>query len=146
MLEQRFRRVKPSEPVDIPAAELDFSYARSGGPGGQNVNKVASKAVMRWPMEASAAVPDYVKARLRKLFPSRVTAEGDVLIASQEFRDQERNRQACVEKLTAMLTQASTLPKLRRPTKPTKGSQKRRLNDKKKNAETKASRKEPGRE
>jgi ribosome-associated protein len=128
----------------IPESELDWSYARSGGPGGQNVNKVASKAVLRWPMAASPSVPEHVKARVRELYPSRVTADGDVLIMSQEYRDQERNRQACVEKLHDLLRKAAERPKVRRPTKPTKGSKVRRLEAKKRNAERKAGRRSGG--
>src|SRR5947209_1236573 len=106
-----------TDAITIPESEFDWSYARSGGPGGQNVNKVSSKAVLRWAMAASPAVPEDVKARLRSTFPSRVTAEGDVVISSQEHRDQERNRAACEAKLADMLRKAMTRPKPRRATK-----------------------------
>lgn len=133
-----------NERIRIPADELDWSYARAGGPGGQNVNKVASKAVLRWPMAASPSLPDEVKARVRSLFPSRVTTDGDLLIQSQEFRDQERNRQACIEKLIELLRAAARRPTPRRKTKPTFGSKMRRLEDKKRNSERKAGRKGGG--
>ncbi|CAN5622213.1 alternative ribosome rescue aminoacyl-tRNA hydrolase ArfB [soil metagenome] len=119
------------EPTPVPETELDWSYARAGGPGGQNVNKVSSKAILRWNMTASDAVNTYVKTRVTKLFPSRVTDEGDVLIMSQEFRDQERNRQACLEKLSEMLRVAKIIEKPRVKTKPSKGSKQRRLTAKK---------------
>ena len=122
--------------IQIPDDELSWSYARSGGPGGQNVNKVSSKAVLRWNMLASPGVPEAVKERLRTTFPSRVTTEGEVVMSSQEYRDQERNREACVEKLVDMLRIASIKPKVRRPTKPSKGSQRRRLADKKRRSDT----------
>lgn len=129
-----------TDQIRIPPEELDWSYARSGGPGGQNVNKVASKAVLRWPMADSPSLPDAVKARVRELFPSRVTAAGEVVIQSQEYRDQERNRQACVEKLVELLRAAARRPTPRKKTKPTKGSKLRRLADKKRNSERKAGR------
>src|SRR6476619_586279 len=126
--------------ISVPDDELTFTYARSGGPGGQNVNKVESKAVLRWNLAATTAVSDAVKERLRKLFPSRVTAEGEFLVASQVYRDQPRNREDCLVKLTEMVRAALHVPKVRRPTKPTKGSQRRRLEDKKRQGERKSSR------
>jgi ribosome-associated protein len=133
-----------TETVTIPDEELEWAYARSGGPGGQNVNKVASKATLRWAMAASGAVGPGVKARIRAARPSQVTTEGELLIVSQKHRDQERNRQDCAEKLADMVRAALTPPKPRRPTKPTKGSERRRLEDKKKNAERKAGRRGVG--
>lgn len=127
--------------IRIPLVEFDWSYARSGGPGGQNVNKVSSKAVLRWSLEASEHVAPPVKQRVRELFPGRVTGEGELVISSQEHRDQERNRGACLEKLAAMVRQAAETPAERRPTKPTKGSRRRRLADKKRQATRKADRK-----
>jgi ribosome-associated protein len=91
-------------------------------------------------MAASAAVADDVKARLREAFPSRVTADGDVVISSQEYRDQERNREACVTKLVEMVRRALVRPRPRRPTRPTKGSKKRRLAEKKRRSEQKQAR------
>jgi ribosome-associated protein len=133
-----------TDTVRIPDEELDWSYARSGGPGGQNVNKVSSKAVLRWAMAGSAAVGEAVKARIRSAYPSRVTAEGDVVIASQEFRDRERNRAACAEKLVAIIRKGLEKPKVRRPTRPTKGSKERRLAAKRRRAERKGDRRTAG--
>lgn len=132
--------VQVNDSIAIPDEELDWSYARSGGPGGQNVNKVASKAVLRWPMAVSPSVPDHVKQRVRELFPSRVTTDGDLVIQSQEYRDQERNREACVAKLADLLRKAAERPKPRKATKPTKGSKLRRLAAKKRQSERKAGR------
>jgi ribosome-associated protein len=117
--------------IQIPDEELHFSFARSGGPGGQNVNKVASKAVLRWSLAANASVPEHVKTRLRSLHGNRITAEGEIVIQSQRYRDQERNRQDCLDKLREFILQASALPKTRHATKPTRGSRERRLQAKK---------------
>lgn len=133
-----------SESVVIPADELRWEYARSGGPGGQNVNKVASKATLRWAVAASAVLPEAAKARLLAAHPAAVTTEGEFLVTSQEYRDQERNRQRCVEKLTAMVLAALTPPKPRKKTKPSKGAQRRRLEDKKRQGEKKSGRKGGG--
>lgn len=127
--------------IRIPMEEFDWSYARSGGPGGQNVNKVESKAVLRWPMVASVHLEPRIKERIRKLFPSRVTEEGDLLISSQEYRDRERNREACLEKLGTLLRKAAERPTPRRATKPSKGSKLRRLDAKKRESHRKANRK-----
>src|ERR1700677_4168199 len=114
----------------IPDEEFAWTYVRSGGPGGQNVNKVASKAVLRWPLEGSPSLPPEVKMRLRTLQRRRITAEGDFVMSSQRYRDQERNREDCLDKLRTMILAAATVPKIRRPSKPTRGSKERRLADK----------------
>ena len=124
----------------IPETEFVWSYVRSGGPGGQNVNKVASKAVLRWNVTASPSLPEDVKARLRARQANRITAEGDLVLTSQRFRDQERNRQDCLDKLREMIAEAAVRPKARRKTKPTRGSQEARLRAKKRRAATKAGR------
>jgi ribosome-associated protein len=124
----------------IPETEFAWSYVRSGGPGGQNVNKVASKAVLRWPLVASPSLPADVKARLRAREANRITVEGELVLTSQRFRDQERNRQDCLDKLREMIARAAARPKVRRKTKPTRGSQEARLRAKKRRAGTKADR------
>jgi ribosome-associated protein len=129
-----------NEAITIPEGELEFSYARSGGPGGQNVNKVASKAVLRWHLAASTSLPEEVKARLARLEKKRVTTEGDMIIVSQRFRDQERNRQDCLERLREIVLRALVVPKVRRPTRPTRGSKQRRLADKRRRSARKEQR------
>lgn len=133
-----------TETVSIPDAELSWEYARSGGPGGQNVNKVASKATLRWAVAASTAIPEAAKARLFASHPSHLTTEGEFLVTSQEYRDQERNRQRCEEKLADMVRAALTPPKPRKKTKPSKASQRRRLEDKKRQGEKKSTRRGGG--
>jgi ribosome-associated protein len=129
--------------LHIPETELEWSFVRSGGPGGQNVNKVASKAVLRWHLAASPGVPEDVKARLRAHHRRRITAEGDLLLTCQQFRDQERNRQACLDKLRELLLEAATPPKPRKPTKPSRGSRERRLQAKRRRSAVKTERRRP---
>jgi ribosome-associated protein len=124
----------------IPEEEFEFTYARSGGPGGQNVNKVSSKAILRWSLADNTTIPAEVKARLRTLHRNRITGDDELVIHSQEFRDQERNRLACLEKLREFLLQATLLPKARRPSKPSRGSKERRLHAKKKRSFIKSAR------
>jgi len=131
--------------IIIPDDELRFSFARSSGPGGQNVNKVNSKAMLHWNPSASTALPADVRDRFLAKFASRLTNDGDVVISSQESRDQPKNIAGCLEKLKAMIAQVLTPPKKRRPTRPTKGSKVRRLKAKKQRSEIKASRRGVGR-
>jgi ribosome-associated protein len=113
--------------IQVTEADVEFQYVRSSGPGGQNVNKVNSKAVMRFRAAACAGVPAGVLARLRERFPTRFTGEGEILIASDEYRDRERNRAACWDRLRELLAAVAFPPRKRRPTRPTRGSQERRL-------------------
>jgi ribosome-associated protein len=126
--------------IQIPLAEFEFSFARSSGPGGQNVNKVNSKAVLRWPIRTSPTLPADVRERFVAKYGNRVTTEGDVVIASQTYRDQGRNVADCLEKLSEMLLSVATRPKIRRPTKPTKGAKERRLKSKQINSQKKQGR------
>jgi ribosome-associated protein len=128
----------------VPLGEFDWTFVRSSGPGGQNVNKVASKAVLRWNARASPSVPAAVMARLLHLHRNRFTADGVLVLSSQRFRDQERNRQDCLEKLRTWLQEAATPPRPRKATRPSRGSKERRLQAKKKRSATKAERRRPG--
>jgi ribosome-associated protein len=126
--------------LQIPEEEFDWTYARSGGPGGQNVNKVSSKAVLRWDLARSPSLPYDVKVRLRAQQANRITNEGVLVLMSQQYRDQERNRQDCLDKLRALILQAAAAPKKRRPTRPTRGSKERRIQAKKRRGTVKAGR------
>ena len=121
-------------------AELQFSYVRSSGPGGQNVNKVNSKAVLRWNPAASAGLPDAVRARFLSRYGGRLTAEGDVIVTSQRYRDQSRNAADCIDKLRVLLLTVAVAPKKRRPTKPSRASKERRFQSKQVQARKKENR------
>jgi len=130
-------------PLTIADDELHFSFARAGGPGGQNVNKVASKAVLHWDLAGNTTLPPDVKERLRAREANRLTAEGVLVIQSQRFRDQPRNIEDCRAKLREMVLRALHPPRPRRATRPTRGSGERRLAAKKQQAQRKAQRRKP---
>src|SRR5438045_6812455 len=113
--------------IQIPEEEFAWSFVRSGGPGGQNVNKVASKAVLRWDVAGSPSLPDDVKARFRAQQHRRITGEGELVVSSQRYRDQDRNRQDCLDKLREWVLQATVVPKARKKTRPSRGAEERRL-------------------
>ena len=121
-------------------ADFDVAFARSGGPGGQNVNKVSSKVHLRFHLGASLALSPEVKARLRAACPSRLTEDGDLLVHSEKTRDQKQNLDDAKEKLADLVRAALVRPRPRTKTKPSKGSVRRRLTDKSQRATTKQSR------
>ena len=139
MTDSRPDRAKPA-PLSIPQDELQFTYARSSGKGGQNVNKVNSKAVLKWNPTSSRALPESVRQRFLKKFATRLTNDGELVIMSDEHRDQGRNVSECIERLRAMIMSVWVAPKVRRATKPTFGSKMRRLDGKKQNSEKKSNR------
>jgi ribosome-associated protein len=135
-----------NEALHIPDGELRFSFARSGGPGGQNVNKVASKAILHWNLEANTTLPGEVKDRLRAQQANRITAEGDLVIQGQRFRDQAQNVEDCRARLREFVLRALRPPVPRKATRPTRGSRMRRLEGKKQQSERKERRKYRGEE
>lgn len=116
--------------IAIPMSEIKFSFVRSSGPGGQNVNKLNTKAVLRWDLRHSPHLPESLRVRFEETFPRRLTTEGELILVGQRFRESGRNQADCLEKLRAMLFQVAFPPKPRKPTRPTRGSQERRLRDK----------------
>lgn len=126
--------------ISIPQDELHFTYARSSGAGGQNVNKVNSKAVLRWLPATSRAMPEPVRARFMARYGSKLNAEGELIIASERHRDQGRNAADCLDKLREMIASVWRAPKKRVATKPTFGSKQRRIKAKKARGEIKAGR------
>lgn len=129
--------------IAIPDDELLWEFSRSGGPGGQNVNKVNSRAVLRWRPAESRGLPEPVKARLLLLVASRLTVEGELLIKSDRTRDQGKNVADCMEKLRELVARAANPPRPRRATKPTRASKQRRLESKRRRSGTKEMRKRP---
>ncbi len=132
-----------NDQISIRVAELHFSYARSPGPGGQHVNKVNSKAILKWPVETTAALPDEVKQRFINRYARRITKEGVVVIQSHRYRDQGRNVADCLHKLREMILSVVNQPKPRKPTKVTQAAKRRRLDSKKRLSDKKKSRRPP---
>ncbi|MFM9961227.1 MAG: alternative ribosome rescue aminoacyl-tRNA hydrolase ArfB [Planctomycetaceae bacterium] len=130
--------------IQIPQDEFTFQFARSSGPGGQNVNKVNSKATLRWRPLESPSLPEDVRQRFATRFASKLLIDGSILISCEKSRSQLLNRIGCLEQLSEWLKEVATPPKKRRPTKPTRGSKTRRLNDKRRNSDTKRMRGSPG--
>ena len=130
--------ITPSFSID--ESELQFAFVRSSGPGGQNVNKVATAVQLRFDVTTSS-LPMEVKERLRHLAGNRITREGELLIEAKSHRTQEQNREEAVHRLVELMQHAFKKPKARTKTKPTKVSQEKRLKEKKQRSEIKKMRK-----
>ena len=132
--------------IAIPRSELRFTFVRSSGPGGQNVNKVASKAVLRWSVATSPSLPDDVRGRLRTRVARQINDRGELVLTSQRYRDQSRNIDDCLEKLRSLVASAAKTPRVRKKTKPSKASRERRLTHKREASEKKQRRQWPSME
>ena len=126
--------------IVIPDEELEWKFIRASGPGGQNVNKVSSAVQLRFLLPLNTSLPAAARNRLRVLAGQKLNDDGTILIAARSERSQEQNRRAATERLAALIRAAMTEPKIRKKTRPTKGSQERRIESKKRRASTKQAR------
>jgi ribosome-associated protein len=126
--------------IRIPLDEFEFTYVRSSGPGGQNVNKVNSKAVLRWNLAGSRSLPEDVRRRFAESFASRLTTDGELVLSSDRFRDQKKNVDDCLEKVRGLLAAVARPPKKRKKSKPTRASKERRLESKRRDSAKKQNR------
>lgn len=129
--------------LTIPASELGISYARSGGPGGQNVNKVNTKVTLRWPIRDNPLIPEGWRNRAVALLAKRINLIGELVLHSERYRVQHRNLEDCRQKLRELLLQCQSPPTVRLATRPTKGSKVRRLEEKNRQGEKKRLRGRP---
>ena len=129
--------------ITIPAWELWWTASRSGGPGGQHANKTSSRVTLHWSVSQSSALSPAMKARALRKLRSRLTGEGELLVSVDTTRSQHQNRELARERLAQIVRDSLKVPKRRVATKPTKGSQRRRIEAKKARGDTKKMRKKP---
>jgi len=129
-----------SEHLAIPDEELEWKFIRSSGPGGQNVNKVASAVQLRFLLPQNTSLPAAVRSRLQRLAGQRLVDDGSILLSARNERSQEQNRRAALERLADLVRAALIEPKIRKKTRPTRASKERRIDTKKRRAGTKRQR------
>jgi ribosome-associated protein len=130
--------IRITDHISIDESELDESFIRSSGPGGQNVNKLSTAVQLRFDVRRSPSLPGDVRGRLERLAGRRLTRDGVLIITAQNHRTQERNRADALDRLVELIGQAAVRPVPRRATKPTKASRRRRLDSKKRRSGIKA--------
>jgi ribosome-associated protein len=126
--------------IVIPDEELEWKFIRASGPGGQNVNKVSSAVQLRFLLPRNTSLPVAVRNRLRALAGQKLVDDGSILFSARSERSQEQNRRAAIERLAALIRSAMMEPKIRKKTRPTRSSQERRLDSKKRRGATKSQR------
>jgi ribosome-associated protein len=130
--------------ISIPRSEIRFTFVRSSGPGGQNVNKVASKAVLRWSPGASASLTDGARGRLLSQAGRQINDRGELVLSSQRFRDQAKNIDDCLNKLKELVATAAVIPKKRKRTRVPRSTREARMKQKRVTGEKKRSRRSAG--
>ena len=129
-----------NEKISIPLKEFAFTFSRSPGPGGQNVNKVNTKVVLRWALDENTSVPEDVKDRFKNKYRRRIAKSGELVLSSHRFRDQGRNVADCLNKLRELLLSVAVKPTPRKKKKITKAAKRKRLDQKRRNSDKKRSR------
>ena len=132
--------IRVTRSIQLDESEIEEQFVRASGPGGQNVNKVASAVQLRFDAARSPALPEDVRARLMELAGRRLTREGVIVISADRFRTQERNRADALERLLELIRAAAVRPMIRRATRPTLASKRRRLEGKQRRGQTKRER------
>ncbi|MBI1213801.1 MAG: aminoacyl-tRNA hydrolase [Alphaproteobacteria bacterium] len=129
--------IRITDSIAIDEGEIEETFVRSSGPGGQNVNKLATSVQLRFDIRRSPNLPEDVRARAERLAGRRLTKDGVLVLIAQQYRTQERNRADALERLVTLLQQAATRPKARKATRPTRASRERRIETKKRRSTVK---------